>query len=652
MNADLAASLEHLRSRFSRHAKRWAIIGIVILVLLLAFYYWWAHPPINIQSQGMWGPIIWVIIICALVFFFKYRHYKKAAAKPPLDVKGKPGKKPVNPVKRGRLYKWLLLIPAAIALFGIGGALLSASFFPGNAERYASILTTQDDNFATDMPQVNYSQIPVIDGDSARLLGSRAMGTIPDYVSQFTIDDIYSQINYKNHPVRVSPLNYADIFKWFTNQANGIPAYVLVDMTTQQASIVRLSDLGLPNIRYSDSDPFFKNIDRYIQLKYPFYMFAEKSFEIDDTGTPYWICPVQSRTIGLFGGETISRVVICNASTGECQDLPINEVPEWVDRAYPADLLMQQYNWSGTLSGGWINSWLGQAGVKKTTPGTNGNLGYNYIAKGDDVWVYSGVTSATSDKSIIGFVLIDQRTHESHFYSVAGATEDSAMNSAEGQVQNLRYTATFPILINVNSQPTYFMALKDSAGLVKKYAMLDIQRYQNVAVGDTVAATQDAYIRLLASSGVNGDSSGGGSATGGGTQPTAQTATGTIRTMTEAVVDSSTKVYITLEGDKNIYEADLPAVIDAVRFKVGDKVKISYLQGDSTCAVSAIVAASAATEKATGTQGGKAAASSSQSAASTTQTSNGGTTDTAATPDASAATDATSGTEPAQGGTQ
>ena len=76
----------------------------------------------------------------------------------------------------------------------------------------------------------------------------------------------------------------------------------------------------------------------------------------------------------------------------------------------------------------------------------------------------TGVTSATGDESIVGFVLVNQRTAEAHFYSCAGVTESSAMQSAEGQVQNLRYEATFPILFNVNNTPTYFMALKGQRG--------------------------------------------------------------------------------------------------------------------------------------------------------------------------------------------
>ncbi len=447
----------------------------------------------------------------------------------------------------------------------------------GRTTRRAAILPTEEYEFAEDIAQVNYDEIPVIDRDSAVLLGNRTMGSISDLVSQFEISPIYSQINYNDRPVRVSPLVYADLFKWLQNRGTGIPAYAIVDMTTQDAQVVRL-DEG-KGIKYSESEPLARNIDRYVQLKYPTYMFGEKSFEIDDEGNPWWICPVRTFTLGLFGGETVSRAVLVNAVTGETQDLAVDEVPGWVDRVYPSDLLIRQYNWRGAYSNGWFNSWLGQNGVVQTTPGINGAAGYNYIAKDDDVWLYTGVTSATGDNSIVGFVLINQRTAESHFYSVAGATEESAMSSAEGQVQNLRYAATFPLLINVSDRPTYFMALKDGAGLVKKYAMVDIERYQNVAVGDTVAETQKTYESLIAAD--------GGSADSGAPAKTFE-ASGTIATVAQAVIEGNSHFYVTLEGDDHIYDFPLPALVQVVGYGVGDHISFSYVEGSPTSPVSEI----------------------------------------------------------------
>ena len=542
-----------------KFSKKAIVILVIVLLVVLAAAYWWFHPPINIHSVDTWMFVaVFILLPIFLVFWTKSKNYSVGTAK----VDKNEGK--------AKTFKALSAIPVVIALIGVLGGVASLSLFPGNAAKYATVLETTTEDFASDIPEVDYSQIPVIDRDSAILLGDREMGSIPEYVSQFEISTIYSQINYKDAPVRVSPLVYADLFKWFTNREAGIPAYSLVNMTTQDAEIVRLDDNP---IYYSESEPLARNIDRYVQLKYPFYMFDEKSFEIDDDGHPWWICPVQTRTIGLFGGTDIERVVMVDATTGECQDLAIEDVPQWVDHAYPTDLLIEQYNWSGAYKDGWLNSWLGQSGVVQTTPGTDGMPGYNYIAKDDDVWVYTGVTSATADSSIVGFVLINQRTAESHFYSVSGATEASAMESAEGQVQNLRYQATFPLLINVGGQPTYFMALKDNAGLVKQFAMLDIQRYQNVAVGDTVAGCQEAYEALLATNGVQLE--GSAADTIG-----VKTATGTIVRITDAVMDGNTHFYVELDGSGEIYDFALPNMLGIVAYQVGDEITFTYVEGD------------------------------------------------------------------------
>lgn len=559
--------------KMGQMGKKALIITAVLVLLIVAAAYWWFHPPINIHSVDTWMfVVVFILLPLFLLWNVKSRTYETGNSK-------------VDPNRtKAKAFKVASWIPVAIALVGVVGAVASLSVFPGNAAKYASVLDTQDADFAQDIQQVDYSEIPIIDRDSAALLGNRAMGNIPEYVSQFEIAGTYSQINYQGTPVRVSPLGYADLFKWLQNREQGIPAYVIVDMTSQDAQVVRLDSEHA--IKYSESEPLARNIDRYVQLKYPFYMFGEKSFEIDDDGNAWWICPVRDFTIGLFGGETVSRAVLVNAATGECQDMAVEDVPQWVDHVYPANLIIQQYNWHGKYTNGWLNSWLGQNGVVQTTPGTDGSAGYNYIAKDDDVWLYTGVTSATGDESIVGFVLVNQRTAEAHFYSCAGATESSAMQSAEGQVQNLRYEATFPILINVNNTPTYFMALKDNAGLVKKYAMVDIQSYQNVAVGDTVADTQKSYLSLIAANGTVANTS--------SVSDSALEATGVIKTIATAVIEGNSHFYVTLEGDSKIYDFALPGMIEIVQYAQGDTVTFKYVEGDPTCSAQSIEAAKSA----------------------------------------------------------
>ena len=448
-----------------------------------------------------------------------------------------------------------------IAILGIG-TLLSSPII--NANDYQKLLTVENREFTEDIKQVDYNQIPLLDKNSAELLGNRKMGTMVEYVSQFEVSSLYTQINYQGKPVRVTPLVYASPIKWVTNHNSGIPAYIMIDMTTQETECVKLTT----PICYSQSEYFGRNIYRHLRFRYPTYIFDSISFEIDDEGTPYWICPVKKFNIGLFGGQTIGRVVLCNAITGETQSMNVEDVPEWVDRVYSAELLIELYDYHGTLKHGYFNSILGQKDCLRTTDG------YNYIAMEDDVWVYTGVTSVSGDESNVGFVLMNQRTMETRYYACAGAEEYSAMSSAEGQVQNLGYRATFPLLLNISGEPTYFLALKDDAGLVKKYAMVNIQRYQIVAIGDTVADCEKSYLSLMKTNNITSvDTS------------ASKKRSGTIARIAEAVIDGNTHYYLLLEGSDVIYDVNLAEFIGIVRYNVGDRITLEYMEGTDTSQV-------------------------------------------------------------------
>ena len=552
-----------LVEQIAKWSRRALIIAAVVLVVALAACYWWFHPSLNPQN-----PLVntWIVGICLVAILALAVAAARSIAKAPV-------------------FKRLMLVPGAVIVAIAVGWLLSQPFVPGNAERYASVLTTTDGDFATDIEQVDYADVPVIDRDSAVLLGNRAMGSIPEYVSQFEIADTYSQINYQGRPVRVSPLAYADLFKWFSNRDTGIPAYVIVDMVTQEAEVVRLEE----PIMYSDSEPFARNVDRHVQLSYPDFMFDQKSFELDEEGHPWWVYPVQRRTIGLFGGTDIYGVVLVDACTGETDFYNVEGIPTWVDRAYPADLLIEQYNWSGAYQGGWLNSWLGQEGVVRTTSGTNGELGYNYIAQGEDIYLYTGVSSVTADNSNVGFILVNQRTGESRYYALerGGATEDSAMASAEGQVQHLGYQATYPLLLNVAGQPTYFMSLKDAAGLVKMYAMINVEQYQSVATGSTVEECQEAYLTMLAADGLLSDDA-------AADVSSQHEVTGVIATIAQAVVEGNSHFYVTLEDDAagTIYDFALPEMVKIVTYQVGDEITFrcgEKIEGLATVAVTELL---------------------------------------------------------------
>ena len=522
-----------------------ARVFLTFLVILIAgIYYYVTIPAINIHASGFWTFILSVIVLLLAAYGIKMRFTSFQEA------------------KRSKVFRIGGILFAALVIVFVVGSILSSPIV--NAKKYRNLLTIEERDFSKDIQPVNFSQIPLLDKDSAAILGNRKMGSMVDMVSQFEVSDLYSQINYQEKPIRVTPLVYASPVKWLTNQSQGIPAYIMIDMTTQDTSLVKLDK----PIRYSEAEYLNRNIYRHLRFKYPTYIFDQLSFEIDDEGVPYWICPVRDYTIGLFGGATIGRVVICNAQTGECQDYALKDCPEWVDRANPADLLIQQYNYYGTLVNGYINSIFGQKGCLKSTDG------YNYMAMEDDVWVYTGVTSVSGDQSNVGFVLMNQRTRETRYYKVNGAEEYSAMGSAEGQVQNLGYQATFPILLNISNEPTYFMALKDSAGLVKKYAMVNIQKYQNVAIGDTVSACQDAYIKLLNTSGITAGNTGD-----------SKKMTGTIRRIAQSVLDGNSHFYLVLTDHEEIFDVPAQDFLQVVTLQEGDKVTVEYLEGTPVCTV-------------------------------------------------------------------
>ena len=443
-----------------------------------------------------------------------------------------------------------VIICALFLVMLVVGTIIGLPIFRANA--YANLLELSTGDFASEVDEVNYNQIPMLDEDSAKKLGDRKMGELAEYVSQFEVADDYTQINYKGRPVRVTPLVYGDLVKWFTNRGDGLPAYLVIDMVTQNVDVVRL-DTGM---MYTTAEHFGRNLSRHLRFQYPTYMFDEATFEIDEDGTPYWVSPRIVKRIGLFSGTDIQGAVLTNAITGESQYY--EDVPAWVDRVYTADIIIQQYDYYGMYQSGWLNSIFGQKNVTQTTEG------YNYIVIGDDVYMYTGITSVMSDESNIGFILTNQRTKETKFYSVAGAEEYSARASAEGVVQQYEYKSTFPLLLNISGQPTYFMALKDDAQLVKMYAMVNVQQYQIVATGATVAECERNYIALLASNSIVDEDT-----------PVSSTVSGTIEDVRFAVIDGNTHAYIRLEGDDFYYIVSVADAPIAAVLNAGDRVTLS-----------------------------------------------------------------------------
>lgn len=547
-----------------------SIAGRLLLSLVLMFLLFYTSlPAINLKSRSFFVYVITCILIFLAVNFLGYvkdlvhclgngrrfggiyrdpvtgqyvfRRYGEAEGTPdaPRTSLG-------MPLKVGFSVIGIMIV------FMVAASVIGHRFF--NAARYRDLITITEGDFTTDVAELSMSQIPVVDRDTASRLGSRKLGEMTELVSQFEIEPNYTQINYKGSPYRVTPLTYADPVKWLFNMSNGLPAYITVDMVTQDTDLVWL-DQGM---RYSPGEYFFRNIYRYIRFRYPTRIFETVSFEIDDNGIPYWVAPTITYRIGWWDGKDINGAILVNAVTGESRFYPRDQVPTWIDQLYTSELIIEQLDDNGKFQNGYINSIFGQRGVRRTT------YGYNYLASNDDVYLYTGMSSVTADESNIGFVLVNLRTKETRFYTVPGATEYSAMESAKGQVQHLGYNATFPLLLNISDRPTYFISLKDAAGLVKMYAFVDVRQYQIVGTGSTIDEARKNYRQALNLEDTEPD-----------TPEELTEVSGTVDAMQSVVISGNTHYYFTLQGEDGVYVAPITVSERLPFLKAGDRVRFT-----------------------------------------------------------------------------
>ena len=445
---------------------------IITLVLGFGLYYLFL-PPINASSFGFWGFVFLLAIIYGVLSLLSNFDFDFKSIKPLWDVIG--------------TFGFVLVGFLCIVFINF---CLSPIF---HSKAYKNRIVVDDSvSFTDDIALVDFNSLPLLDKDSSQKLGDRVMGQMPELVSQFYVSDIYTQINYNNDVVRVTPLEYDGLIKYFSNKKNGVKGYISVDSVSGEAKLIKLEN----GMKYMPSAYFSEDLYRKLRFDYPTKIFGTESFEVDDEGNPYWVVPtIKYSGVGLR--KDVNGVIILNPIDGSSKFYDVDSVPTWVDNVYKADVVLEQVNdWGKYINGFW-NSKFGQKNVVATTKG------YNYIAMNDDVYLYTGITSLASDESNIGFILTNMRTKETKYYAVPGAEEYSAMASSEGQVQQMGYKSTFPLLINLNNRPTYLMSLKDNAGLVKMYAFVDVVDYQKVVVTDSSLGIREASRNYLSKMGFN-----------------------------------------------------------------------------------------------------------------------------------------------------
>ena len=416
-------------------------------------------------------------------------------------------------------------------------------------------------DFSSEIKYIDLNQLPTIDKELAGKLADKKLGEIASLGSQVTVGELHLQ-SINGELYYVAPLEHSSFLKWLTNR-EGTEGYIKVSATNQNdVELVTELNGESVNIKYLDSAYLFSDLRLASYLRDLKAGHTDYTFELDDTGRPYWVVTRYDNAIGISEAKAIG-VLVMDAQTGQAEVYDIENAPKWIDRIQPKSFMNRYINKWGELVHGVFNF----TDKDKLTTTSGMNIIYN-----DDLcYYYTGITSVGSDESLVGFTLTNTRTGETKLYKTSGATENASMKSAEGKVQQYGYTATFPYLINIQNEPTYFMTLKDSNGLVKQYAMVNVKNYNTVGVGDTLQGTLNKYLEGLTNTSI--------SLEGGNKQ---EVITGEVERIGVVIKDGTSIYDMKLKDNDNIFQVSTETARDAALTTVGDSVEMNFIKVGSS----------------------------------------------------------------------
>ncbi|MBY7006563.1 cell shape-determining protein [Clostridium botulinum] len=411
-------------------------------------------------------------------------------------------------------------------------------------------------DFSSEIQYIDLNQLPTIDKELAEKLADKKLGEIASLGSQVYVGTLELQ-NINGELYYVAPLEHSSLFKWFTNR-KGTAGYIKVSATNQNdVQLVTQLDGKDLAIKYLDSSYLFSNLRRAAFFRDMKAGHTDYTFELDDNGKPHWVVTRYDNAVGIAETKAVGALIM-DAQSGESQVYNIDNLPSWVDRIQPSTYIKRYIDKWGELVHGIFN--FSDKDKLKTTSGMN------VIYNNDTCYYYTGITSVGSDESLVGFTLTNTRSGETKLYKTAGATESASMKSAEGKVQQYGYTATFPYLINIQNEPTYFMTLKDSSGLVKQYAMVNVKNYNTVGVGDTLQSTLNKYLEGLTNTNISLE---------GGSKE--ETVLGEVERI-GVIVKEGTSIYdVKLKGTDNIFSISTEMSREVALTSVGDSVSVKYI---------------------------------------------------------------------------
>ena len=383
----------------------------------------------------------------------------------------------------------------ALTLFGVTGFFFLFVFLGGRpifyAEEYANLIEVSDANFVSDIQNVDIEKLPLVDKAYGYKLGSLKLGEYPGIGSEFQAGE-YSDIIYQGKQYLVAPLEYRGFFKWLNNRDVGTPGYILIDKVTSDTRLINLRETTGEGLKYTPSAFYSQDLFRHAYYNgLSKYRLENQFFEIDEDGNPYYVLQYSLPTIFINGGSKINKIAVVNAITGEVNVYSPGEEPDWVESVYPNSIIFSHLNYWGSLQDGWLNSVFGQRGVLQTSDGTR------VIMNDGELYYFTGLTSAGNDESTIGFIYAGMKTNETKLYSFPGATEEAAMNKVLTLIPQNNISTTFPVPINVDGIPSYFILIKGNDGRILRYVYVSVQDLELYSIAENQAGAYTGYLSRL-----------------------------------------------------------------------------------------------------------------------------------------------------------
>lgn len=536
------------------------IAGIITAIIAFAIN-WLTLPALNIRSGGFWWYCIIMALIGTVIFYI--------------------AEKDLNSIIITKIFAVLFI---ALIVIGVIGSIASSRMV--NARRYSNLIEIEEGSFEKNIQSISTEEeakdFPLLDVETAQKLGNRSLSEI-EKVSQYEVNEEYNLIKYQDEQYRLSPLEYTSFVKAINNE--DIPGYVLVNSKTEETKLINLDN----PIKYAPSDIFSQDLKRLLRNKYPRYIFDKAQFDIDESGEAYYIVPVLKPTIGFFGGKVVKSFIIVNAHTGECVEYEPGDLPNWVDHAYSLDYLMRLAKDYYKYKEGFWNTFFSKTNVKAisyTYRGENVNeddeedenefVGYNSMLTDEGVQFFTCVVSVSNDESALGFILANSKTGKITYYDCAGAEESTAQIQAESLYQNYGYKSSYPLMVNVNGEPTYVISLKDKSKINKAFVMINVENYTISVSGETLQEALCKYKKEVFGESENITPKDLQSETSKETEKEIKSKSGNIKELYQATQNGTTQFFFVLENDNNLYISPISNNSRQVQLKIGNNVSIEY----------------------------------------------------------------------------